>query len=182
MEINIIIKNVFNYILNIKEISNLIWKNRIFQKFHIKKILLFIIAIHYLRIINYLNKKEIIDSNNIKLNNLVPLKKYLLFQYPNKNITRLEYFNISNLDYNYSLIYNFVKIEFKVGFYDDNKILVNPSFLTLYNKLNLLCELKIINSNITIYSLPNIYQNGFFDCIEFFNIQEKVRLGIKIIK
>jgi hypothetical protein len=45
MEINIIIKNVFNYILNIKEISNLIWTNRIFQKFHIKKILLFIIII-----------------------------------------------------------------------------------------------------------------------------------------
>ena len=69
MEINIIIKDVVNLILNIKEISNLIWTNRIFQKFHIKKILLFIKYIFKLykcRLIIFLFLEFLMESKILK--------------------------------------------------------------------------------------------------------------------
>ena len=31
-----------------------------------------------------------------------------------------------------------------------------------------------------INSLPNIYQNKYYECIEFININEKIKFGIKI--
>ena len=126
------------------------------------------------------NKKLENDKNNEKTDNILFLNPYFLLNYPNKDLTRFEYFNISNITYNYSLKYKSIKIEYKIGFFDDNKMIINPSYLALYNNLHVLCELKIINSNIIIYSLPNIYQNKYFTCIEFFSIREKVRLGIKI--
>ena len=144
-------------------------KIKIFLSFHI-----------FLLFFNDFNKKLENDKNNEKIDNIIFLNPYLLLNYPNKDLTRFEYLNISNITYNYSLKYNSIKFEYKVGFLDDNKMIINPSYLALYNNLHVLCELKIINSNIIIYSLPNIYQNKYFTCIEFFSIREKVRLGIKI--
>lgn len=140
----------------------------------VDNILLYFITINYLKI------KAKNDKINGKIDNLIPLNQFLLFNYPNLYLTRLEYFNFSNVNYNYSLKYKSIKIEYKVGFFDNNKIIINPSLLTFYNNLHILCELKLINSNITIYSLPNIYQNKYFTCTEFFKIKEKIRLGIKI--
>jgi hypothetical protein len=144
-------------------------KIKIFLSFHI-----------FLLFFNDFNKKLENDKNNEKIDNIIFLNPYLLLNYPNKDLTRFEYFNISNITYNYSLKYKSIKIEYKVGFFDDNKMIINPSFLALYNNLHILCELKIINNNIIIYSLPNIYQNKYFTCIEFFSIRERVKLGIKI--
>ena len=48
--------------------------------------------------------------------------------------------------------------------------------------MNLFCIIKIINKNITINSFPNIYKNKYYGCIEFININEKIKLGIKIYK
>ena len=44
------------------------------------------------------------------------------------------------------------------------------------------CFLEIQNDNrITeIYSIPDIHNNNYYKCTEFFNISEKVRFGIKI--
>ena len=60
--------------------------------------------------------------------------------------------------------------------------IISPSDLTLYNDLNIICHIKIINTNNTIDSLANIYKNQYYQCIEFFNINEKVKFGIKIYK
>ena len=147
-------------------------KIKIFLSLYI--LLLFFISV------NDVNKKLENYKNNENSDNIIFLNPYLLLNYPNKDLTRFEYCNISNINYNYSLKYKSIKIEYKVGFFDDNKMIINPSYLTLYNNLHVLCELKIINSNIIIYSIPNIYQNKYFTCIEFFSIREKVRLGIKI--
>jgi len=121
---------------------------------------------------------NIINSRN---SNLIPLEHYLLLNYSNYNITRLNYFNFSNLNYNLSLKFQSIKIEYKIGFYNSNKNIIEPSFLTLYNKLHIFCEFKLINKNISIYSLPHIYQNKYYSCIEIFNINEKIKLGIKIL-
>ena len=116
--------------------------------------------------------------NNNK-NNLIPLDNYLLLNYPDQDLIKLKYYNISDLHYNYSYKFKSIKIEYKIGFYDINKTLIDPSFITLYNKLHIICNFKVINNNINIYSLPNIYQNKFFECVEFFNIYEKIKFGIK---
>ena len=126
-------------------------KIKIFLTFNI--LLLFFISS------NDFNKKLENGKNNDNADNLIFLNPYLLSNYPNKYLTRFEYFNVSNINYNYSLKYKLIKIEYKIGFFDDNKMIINPSSLALYNNLHILCELKIINSNIIIYSLPNIYQN-----------------------
>ena len=62
----------------------------------------------------------------------------------------------------------------------DNKNLIDPSFITLYNKLHVICEFKVINNNVNIYSLPYIYHNKYFSCIEYFKTNEKIKLGIKL--
>ena len=151
-----------------------------FKKIIVKLFLSFYIILLCFSSFKYFKIKTNNDKNKGKIDNIISLNPYLLFNYPNKNLTRLEYFNFSKANYNYSLKYKSIKIEYKVGFFDNNQIIINPSFLTLYNKLHILCELKLINSNISIYSLPNIYQNKYFSCTEFFSIKEKIRLGIKI--
>ena len=40
--------------------------------------------------------------------------------------------------------------------------------------------LKIINENSYINSLPNIYQDKYYECIEFMNVNEKIQIGITI--
>ena len=45
-----------------------------------------------------------------------------------------------------------------------------------------MCYLETINNIIKIYSIPNIYKNKYFQCIELFNINEKIKLGIIIYK
>jgi hypothetical protein len=43
-----------------------------------------------------------------------------------------------------------------------------------------LCNIEIKNQNISIDSLANIKINKYFNCIEFFNINERMSFGIKI--
>ena len=167
-------------IINFNNIIN----NNIKCKFKIViiKIFLSIIILNLIYIIVY--KKSIKDNFNIinsRNSNLFQLDQYLLLNYSNYNITRLSYFNFSNLNYNFSLKFRSIKIEYKIGFYNNNKNLIEPSYLTLYNKLHVFCELKLINNNISIYSLPHIYENKYYSCIEIFNINEKIKLGIKIL-
>ena len=44
----------------------------------------------------------------------------------------------------------------------------------------MICIIKIINENFDKNSLPNIYQNKYYECIEFMNIKEKIQIGIVI--
>ena len=172
MELNKI--KYYNNIINNKD------KYYILNNYKIK--IFFSFIIYYLILKNFKFYNKSINGNivNNNIGNLISLDNYLLLNYPNQDLAKLKYYNVSNLFYNYSFKFKSIKIEYKIGFYDINKKLIDPSFITLYNKLHIICEFKVINNNINIYSLPNIYQNEFFRCIEYFNINEKIKLGIKL--
>ena len=67
---------------------------------------------------------------------------------------RNKYFSLSYINYNFSREFGIVKLEYIVGLYDQNKTLLTPSELALYNNLHFACFIetenkKTINSLIT---------------------------------
>lgn len=104
--------------------------------------------------------------------------------FPIKNsFNKIHKLNISliKLEYSFSLKYNITEVKYQYIFYDNN-ILIIPSNLTLLYDLHSFCFMKDKNDIINIISLANIYENKYFYCIEYFNINEKVNFGIKIFK
>ena len=82
-------------------------------------------------------------------------------------------------DYLFSFKYNIVQLEYKFKLYEyDNKIISPSEFLNI--NINFICSIKILNNNIVINSLANIYENKYFKCIEYYKIFEKINFGIKI--
>ena len=114
------------------------------------------------RIVN--NHYSITHSNKFYINNY--LKKYL-------------FFNVTFLKYTFSLKYNIAKIEFNITFYDENEKIIYPSDLLLYSDFRIICNININNTSSYIYSLADIY-NSCFSCIEFFNLNEDIKIGINI--
>ena len=57
---------------------------------------------------------------------------------------------------------------------------MSPFDMALYYNINVICHIKIKSINISIDSLANIYNNNYYNCIEFFNIKENINFGIKI--
>ena len=123
----------------------------------------------------FLKKNESIEKVFIK-NKYNNSLKYII------NINDSLYFNIIKIDYIFSIKYNLLKLKYKILVFDKNKNNILPSDLSLYNSLHLFCIIKIINKNIMINSFPNIYKNKYYECIEFININEKIKFGIKINK
>ena len=140
---------------------------RIFSKFLIVIIILFIVILK-----TFNNPKKKID---------LKYDKYKFSYYT--NLDNLYLINLTYVNYSLSFKEKIIKVEYNVGFYNENNILINPSDLTLYNNLHIICNFyeNIKNRNI-IYSLPNIYNNQFYKCIEFFNISQNVRFGINIVQ
>ena len=125
----------------------------------------------------YIEKKKILKFNN---NNISILKnKYFLF----KNKSHLIFFNISAVDFCFSFKFGISKVEYYIGFYEKKK-LIYPSNLALHKNLHILCNINSKNKNEEfVYnsdSIPNIYSNKYFKCIEFFNINDTLEFGIKI--
>lgn len=58
--------------------------------------------------------------------------------------------------------------------------MISPNDLILYYKISVLCNIIIDYYDISIDSLANIKINKYFNCIEFFNINEKITLGIQL--
>ena len=131
-------------------------------------------------------------SYNENLNYKLFCPSYKNFVKPNKNFLsdyfkNIDYkndlnFNITTINYSIDSNKNNIKVEYLINFFDKDNNLVTPSDLTLYNKLHILCNLNIINNNINIISLANIYENKYYKCIEFFNKNDKIKFGIKIYK
>lgn len=86
---------------------------------------------------------------------------------------------ISYLDYSYSLKYNITEVKYYINFYDKYNNPIAPTTLSLSN-FHVICHMKSIINNINFESISNIYKNKYFFCIEYFNIGEKVKFGIKI--
>jgi hypothetical protein len=74
-----------------------------------------------------------------------------------------------------------VIIKYIFGFYDYNNRVISPT--EIFNRnLGLICSTYITNQNIDINSMPNIYHNKYFKCVEYYKINEKINFGIKIYK
>lgn len=112
---------------------------------------------------SYNNKNLIIDLNNVYYKHF---SHYLM--------------NLSYINYSFSFKFKIVKVEYRIGFYNDKDDLIHPSDLTLYKKLHIVCHYNESNNN--IYSLANIYNNYFFKCLGFFSLHQKVKFGINIVK
>ena len=148
---------------------------------NIKIIFLIIYIILIILIIQYKNLKEF----NIKnLKELKYLKSIILPELKSTSFKYLKdkYYNFTNFNYSFSFVYNIIKVEYNIGILDEKKNIISPSDFTLYEDLHIFCYFEVINKNINIISLANIYNNEYFNCIEYFKINEKVKFGIKIVK
>ena len=93
-----------------------------------------------------------------------------------------KYFKIYNVNYFLSLKFKLVKIEYIIAIYKNDNNLIIPSDLFLYYNLNVICIIEKIKSKNIIYSLAKVYKNKYYQCTEFFNITEKIKIGIKLFK
>lgn len=143
----------------------------------IKTIILIIILCNR-RILNIKkenNKKLLFDFHKesplINDSFTFPMKE----RYIDKNIKII----LKNIEYAFSYKYNITEVKYQYNFYYDNNLIV-PSNLTLIYNLHSFCSIEGKNNRINVISLPNIYENKYFYCIEYFNINEKLNFGIKI--
>lgn len=148
-------------------------------KLFLLKIFIFLIIIIYCSFIytykksSFINKKNI---NNFDTSRYISLNNYLLFNNSKNNINLI----LKDINYEFNYVLNISKISYKFGFFDFNKNLISPSELSLYNDLHVFCTMNLKNNDDKINSFANIYKNSFFECIEFFNINEKITFGIQI--
>ena len=128
-------------------------------------------------------KNEISNlSKNIPEDNSINLKYN--FSKKETNLTFYEEisFNLTSLNYIFSIEHNIVEVEYEITFYDKKRNIIKPSELTLFYNYHFICHMKILISELMVETLANINQNKHFKCIEFFNINDKIKLGIKIYK
>ena len=76
----------------------------------------------------------------------------------------------------YSLKFNLVQISYNIQVLDSNYNQILPSDLTLYYNLHILCFI-IVNNTINIYSLAEISEDKYFRCIEFYKLNERIKIG-----
>lgn len=137
--------------------------------FNLKKILFCIILLCLLK---HLKKKLFFY---ITIDNIVS-KKYKN-KFNNENLS----LNFINHQYYYSDKFNTAKIAFQIEVFDKNHKYIIPSDLTLYYNLHLLCFI-IINDTVNIYSLPSIKKDKYFECTEFYNSKENIKIGVIIYR
>ena len=144
---------------------------------------LLIFALIFLITLN--NSPESYKNNDLKRlllekRILVPNNKYNISKYFND--TGVEYFNITKIKYTFSYKFKQVKVEYNVVFYDKNDKIMAPSNLSLYNNLHLICHIEVKDPDTTIDSLGYNHQNKYYICVEFFNINEKIKFGVKLYR
>ena len=146
-----------------------------FSKIVIKYILIFSIVIILIKFKNSLiNKIKFEHDNNITI---TKQNNYSISI--NGNMSNI-YLNIENITYYYSQIYKLIEIKYYFKLTDENNVLIHPSNVSLVYNLHVLCTLYIFEDNETIYSIANIFDNKFYFCVEFINITEQAKFGIKI--
>ena len=98
-----------------------------------------------------------------------------------KNTLTINNLNINLIQFNsyYSKQYNFTKISYQFRIFDSINNTIVPSDLTLNYNLHILCFLNV-NDTFNIYSLASIIEDEDFKCVEFFNINESVKIGFLI--
>ena len=145
------------------------------------KILLFLIICI---LIIFINKLVFIKKFNIKtIKKLKPLKFIILSKYnlTSSQYIKCKYINFTNFKYSFSFVYNIIKVEYNISILNEKENIVFPSDISLYNNFHVFCYFEVINLNVSIVSLANIYNNEYYNCIEFFKIGERIKFGIKIL-
>ena len=138
-----------------------------------------IIFYFILLIIILISFKNNINITSENFNNILNKKFY--FNNYFQNITNIyDYFSLIEIKYLYSLKFRLVHVKYKIGFFDMNNNLILPSDIALYKNLHIICNIIMTNYNIEINSFPNINNNRYFECNEFYKINKKVKFGIKI--
>ena len=126
-----------------------------------------------------IEKEEFQEQFNLSQYNMTKFLVYDYFYFNSMsmfNHFKNKYFKISSFDYIFSKEYKKIRIQFVFGIYDKKKELIQPSDFALYDGLTALCYMTI-NKNI-IYSIPQIVENKYFECIEFFDIDETPNFGM----
>ena len=159
------------------------------QKINVVLLIIFILIFIKFNEFDYSNQKysffsdltrENVDNNNINLfksnfSLIIPINKEIF------NIDNI-YFKLTNCSYIYNFRFNIIKVEYNILFYFKNSSFIHPSDLALHYDLHLICHIQEIESNLIIDSIAFLYQNKYFKCIEFVNINEKINFGIIIYK
>ena len=127
----------------------------------------------------YINNKLVLNENINLIYNKYKLYKLLLSN-DNRNISIV--FNLTYINYCFSFKYNYVMIEYNLGFYDEDNYIIFPSDLSLYNNFSIFCYIELKNQNKSIYSFAGVVNNSFYNCKEFINLNEKINFGIIIYK
>jgi hypothetical protein len=134
--------------------------------FYFYKLFLLIIIFIFLINLYFFNKSD--NSKNES--------ELIIFR--NKNIQNNIFINYNNLTYTFSYKYNIVEIKYYIKLIDEKKNLFKPSDLSLFHKIHVICHIQKGNL-FTVDSLANIHENKYY-CIEYFNIKQKIKCGIKI--
>ena len=111
-------------------------------------------------------------------------RKQFLFNYKNINYINSFganiFFNISSINYYFSYKFNKIEVEYNLQFFDKENNIIIPSDLSLYYNLHVFCILK--DHNNLIQSISNIYQNKYFVCLEYSELNKYSKFEIKICK
>ena len=120
------------------------------------------------------------NGNNYYFDNdMINLNRYYITNYI-PSIKDYDYFNITYMNYDFSVKYNIARIEYNLQFFDKNDNYITPSDLALYKDIQVICMLEINNAESIIFTFPNIIDNKFFQCVEYFGTNEKISVGIKL--
>ena len=110
---------------------------------------------------------------------LAPNNKYYVSNYFNN--TEAEYFNVTYLKSTFSHKFNTIKVEYNIVFYDKNDNIIAPSNLSLYDNIHLICHIDVKDPYGTIVdSLGYNHKNEYYVCVEFVEMQKKIKFGIKL--
>ena len=77
----------------------------------------------------------------------------------------------------YSYKYNLCKLNYRIEVFNSESEQILPSDLTLGFNLHIICYLNI-NNTLNIYSLPKIEENKYFECLEFYYMNENITIGV----
>ena len=126
-------------------------------------------------------KNKIPDINNNNLQSIIFYENVFFNSFQIFKMMRNKYFSLSYINYNFSKEYEMVKLEYIIGIYDQNKTLLIPSELSLYQNLHFSCFLETDNKK-TVNSLPHIYLGKYLKCTEIFNYKENIKFGLMVFR
>ena len=125
--------------------------------------------------INNNNIPDIYNNNNLQ--SIIFYENVIFNSFQIFKNLRNKFFSLSYLNYNFSREFDMVKMEYIIGIYDQDKTLLIPSDLALYQNLHFVCFIET-DTKKTINSLPYIYLGKYFKCQEIFNYNESIKFGI----